>query len=92
MVATRTQTAQVTCINKPNRESSHEAITHLGGSGWRWTRAQVVQAIENQTNAFFTSAGGTVAWLVVRRGTSGKYVQTESDGKLTNNLLSLPEC
>jgi hypothetical protein len=92
MVATQAQTVQVTCINKPNRGSSHEAITYLGGSSWRWTRAQVVQAIENQTNAFFTNAGGTRAWLVVRRGVNGKYVQTESDGKLTNNLLSLPEC
>lgn len=92
MVAAATKTVQVTCVNKPNRDSSHEAITHLGGNGWRWTRAQVVSAIENRTYAFFTSVAGKTAWLVVRQGQNGKYVQTEADGKLTNNLLSLPEC
>jgi hypothetical protein len=31
--------AQVTCITKPNPQSAHEHITHLGnGSKWRWTR------------------------------------------------------
>jgi hypothetical protein len=28
--------ARVTCITKPNRESQHEHITHLGGAEWKW--------------------------------------------------------
>lgn len=88
----RAQTAQVTCINKPNRDSDHEGITHLGGSGWKLTRAQVIHEIESKARAFYTSSGGKTAWLVVRQGRYGKYVQTVADGQFTNNLLSLPEC
>jgi Protein of unknown function (DUF3892) len=52
---------QVTCINKADRNSDHEGISHLGGSGWKWTRAQVVAAIETGTHAFYTSVGGKTA-------------------------------
>ena len=89
---TRTQTVQVTCINKADRNSDHEGITHLGGSGWRWTRAQVIAAIENKTLSFYTSVGGKTAWIDVTQGRYGKYVQTYADGQWNNNLLSLSEC
>lgn len=91
---TRTQTLQVTCINKADRDSSHEGITHLGGSGWRWTRQQVIAALENPSKpyAFYTSVGGKTAWVGVKQGRYGKYVQTHADGQWNNNLLSLPEC
>lgn len=84
--------AQVKCINKPHRDSSHEHITHLGGDDWRWTRDQVVASIEAGTNTFYTFAGGKRADVLVREGPSGKYVQTRADGVWSNNLLSLPEC
>ena len=45
---------QITCINKQPRDNPHEGITHLGGSGWKWTRAQVVASIKSKTNTFFT--------------------------------------
>ncbi|MEA2527615.1 MAG: hypothetical protein QOF73_4842, partial [Thermomicrobiales bacterium] len=32
---TRTQTLQAGCINKADRNSDHEGIIHVGGSGWR---------------------------------------------------------
>jgi len=49
----------VTCINKPDRNSRHEHITHLGNpatpqGGWRWTREAVIASIESGTNTFFT--------------------------------------
>jgi hypothetical protein len=92
MVASRIQTVQVTCINKPNRDSSLEAITHLGGNGWRWPRAHVIAAIEAGTYGFYTSVGGKQAKVEVREGRNGKYLQTHADGQWNNNLLSLPEC
>ena len=84
---------QVTCINKPHRASPVEAITHLGGSGWRLTRQQVVAYIEARRYAFYTLVGGRRAGLAVRVSAGGtKYVQTHADGYWNNNLLALPEC
>ncbi|QDC36034.1 DUF3892 domain-containing protein [Sphingobium fuliginis] len=83
---------QVTCINKQSRNNTHEGITHLGGSGWRWTRSQVIQSIEARTNTFFTWVGGNRAEVGVVNGPNGKYVRTYADGKWNDNLLALPEC
>ena len=83
---------QVKCINKPDRESPHEHITHLGGDGWRWPRADVIASIEAQTNTFFTLVGGKRAEVAVHEGPNGKFVQTHADGYWNNNLLALPEC
>lgn len=83
---------QVTCINKLERNNTHEGITHLGGATWKWTRAQVVASIEAQTNTFYTKVEGLRANIGVVNGTNGKYVRTYADGKWSDNLLALPEC
>jgi hypothetical protein len=84
--------AQVTCINKADRASTHEGITHLGGPGWRWTRSQVIASIEAATNTFYTYVGGRRADVGVVSGPSGKYVRTHADGYYNNDLLALDEC
>ena len=83
---------QVTCINKQPRINPHEGITHLGGTTWRWTRDQVVYAIEQGQHTFFTSVGGRRANVGVINGPNGKYVRTHADGQWNDNLLALPEC
>lgn len=83
---------QVTCINKQPRNNTHEGISNLGGSSWRWTRSQVIQSIEAKTNTFYTKVGGYRAEIGVVNGASGKYVRTYADGKWNDNLLALPEC
>lgn len=83
---------QVTCINKQPRDNTHAGITHLGGSGWRWTRQQVINSIEARTNTFYTKVGGNRGDIGVVNGPNGKYLRTYADGKWNDNLLSLPEC
>ncbi|HVY42023.1 MAG TPA: DUF3892 domain-containing protein [Hyphomicrobiaceae bacterium] len=83
---------QVTCVNKPVRDSRHEAITHLGGYGWRWTRQQVVSSINQGTNTFYTLVGGRRADVGVVDGPNGQYVRTYADGAWNDNLLALTEC
>lgn len=83
---------QVTCINKQPRDSTHEGITHLGGSGWHWTRKQVIDSIEAKTNTFYTYVAGNRGNIGVVNGSNGKYLRTYADGKWNDNLLSLPEC
>lgn len=83
---------QVTCITKQSSSSGHEGITHLGGSTWRWTRAQVIESIEARTNTFYTFVNGKRADVAVVNGASGKYLRTVADGSYTDNLLWLPNC
>ncbi|MDP9359646.1 MAG: DUF3892 domain-containing protein [Chloroflexota bacterium] len=88
------QQIQVTCINKVNRASGHEGITHLGGVGWKWTRQQMIVELESPhpRHAFYTRVNGRTAWIGVNSGPHGKYLQTHADGYWNNNLLALPEC
>jgi len=83
---------QVKCINKQPRNNTHEGITHLGGDGWHWTRQQVINSIEANTNSFYTRVGGNRANVGVVKGQNGKYLRTYADGKWNDNLLALIEC
>jgi hypothetical protein len=83
---------QVTCINKQPRDNPHEGITHLGGSGWKWTRQQVVDSINKKTNTFYTRVNGKRADVGVVHGPNGDYVRTYADRVWNDNLLALPEC
>jgi hypothetical protein len=90
---------RIDCINKPDRFSPHEHITHVGGprpdgSGrWKDTVPNVVQFIENREHSFYTKEGDAFAWVGVRTSTTGrKFLQTYADGIWKDNLLALPEC
>lgn len=87
---------RVTCITKPNPMSSHEHITHIGGSSWKWDREKVIRSIEAKENTFYVldPTTGQKAYIGVVRPTDGRspFLQTYADGKWNNNLLSLPQC
>jgi hypothetical protein len=83
---------QVKCINKLPRNDTHEGITHLGGDGWKWTRAQVIQLIESGAHSFYTLVQGNRGNVGVVEGRYGKYLRTYADGKWNDNLLALYEC
>ncbi len=83
---------QVTCITKPNRDNTHEAITHLGGDFGYWSVAQVIAAINNQVHSFYTSDGSKEAEVGVRERNGKPYVQTHADGYWNDNLLALQAC
>jgi len=87
---------EVTCIVKPHPTSSHEHITHLGnGRSWMWTREQVIDSIERNTNSFFvrdSRSNRRADVRVVRPAGRAPYVQTVADGVYTDNLLALNQC
>lgn len=88
---------RVTCITKPNAQSPHEHITHLGSSAgnWNWTREQVIQSIDAKTNTFYVLdpvSGQRADIGVVREAGKAPYVRTYADGRWNNNLLSLNQC
>lgn len=88
---------QVTCINKLNRQSTHEHITHIGNisDGWRITREDAIRRIDSKQEAFYTvdKTTGRKAYIaVVRESGKNPYLRTHADGKWNDNLLALPEC
>ena len=88
---------QITCINKPNRQSTHEHITHIGNTAanWRMTREEAIRRIDAKQEAFYTveRTTGKKAYVgVVREAGKHPYLRTHADGKWNDNLLALEEC
>jgi hypothetical protein len=90
---------RIDCVNKPDRNSRHEHITHVGGPSpegterWKDTVPNVVRFIEQKVHRFYTSEVGASAWVEVRVSAAGnKYIQTRADGVWKDNLLALKEC
>jgi hypothetical protein len=83
---------QVKCINKTNRTSPHERISHLGGTGWKFAQREVIAKIEAKTDTFYVHVGGHTVDVIVATHEGNKYVKTRNDGIHPDNLLSLPEC
>jgi hypothetical protein len=92
------QEFEVTCVNKPNRMSAHEHITHIGNTAknWRLTRESAIRRIDSKEEAFYTVDQSTdrKMYIGVVRGDGSKapYLRTYADGKWNNNLLALAEC
>jgi hypothetical protein len=78
--------SEVTCVNKPDRFSSHEDITHIGNVtksvAYHWESA--IQRIDAQEERFYTlhrSTGEKVSVGVVRNdGSKAPYLGTYADG------------
>jgi hypothetical protein len=90
---------QIKCINKPNRDSSVEHITHVGGYGisqWKLTVEDVISRIERKDAShedFFVKVGNSESDVIVVSPTGRrKHIRTTPDSTLRDNLLSLPEC
>ena len=92
---------RVTCIKKSGgyHENPHEAISRFGwrneqrGASNSSTREQMWEWVTNGGDAYVKDTYGNVAWVRAKTNSRGThYLQTEADGKASDNLLKLPEC
>jgi Protein of unknown function (DUF3892) len=87
---------QITCITKPDRESSHEAIQRVGGiaeGGQRFnvTRVECYDYIKSG-HKFHVVVDRYDVNVEAYERNGGKFVRTYPDATKKDNLLSLPEC
>ncbi len=88
---------QVNCIRKPDRQSPHEHITHIGNNqkAWLLTRESAIRRIDSGDEAFYTvdpASGKKIYIAVVRETGKAPYLRTHADGTYNNNLLAQAEC
>jgi len=89
---------QVRCVNKSDRYNPHERIEHIGGlnqdgTRWKLTQQAAIEGIEDNKWDFYVLQNGREVEVIVAVSRYGnKYLKTEADDEMPNNLLSLPEC
>lgn len=92
---------RITCVDKPsgNLQDPHEAISQYGWTDETTTesktstRAQMVEFLRNGGSAYVKDTYGNQAFCNVRVNLNGtEFLQTVTDGKWSDNLLSLPKC
>ena len=88
--------AQINCINKIDRQSPYERISHVGGfvtKQWKLPLDDAIGKIEREEWQFFVEVDGDrVEVEVAVSRHENKYLKTDADGDEPNNLLNLPEC
>ena len=92
---------RITCVDKPsgNLQDPHEAISQYGwldestGEIKYSTRAQMIEYLNNGGQAYVKDGYGNQVFCMLRKNIYGTvFLQTVTDGKWTDNLLSLPRC
>lgn len=93
---------RITCVNKDsgNHENPNLAITHLGWINEQTqetgknTRLEIYNWINDKNGyAYVTDINGNKATVVTAQTNNGtRYLKTEADNSVKNNLLSLSEC
>lgn len=89
---------EVTCIIPDSTGDVDRRIDALGGmeeGGWVMKEDDVIRGLDSGAFTLYVRALSALvpqAEVVVRQGLFRRYVTTEPDGLLANNLLHQPRC
>jgi hypothetical protein len=88
---------EVNCISKLGRDNTHERITHIGNTRFRWrlSTQSAIERIDAGSDIFYTadkSTGKRIYIEVVREEGKAPYLRTQVNGEWTDNLLAQAEC
>ncbi|MBB5635312.1 putative FlaG/YvyC family protein [Pedobacter cryoconitis] len=89
---------KVICITKPNVNSSHEHITHIGYYDSNLKKVIItvkdaIKRIDANSLEFYVQTGSDKAYVkVVRVQGHEAFIKTIPDNTKRDNLLSLPQC
>lgn len=89
--------SQITCITKPDRENTHEAIQYVGGirgSGSQFyiSRRECADDIDSGRDSYFVHVGLYKTNVTTYQRNGEKFIRTNADATTTDNLLSLKSC
>jgi Protein of unknown function (DUF3892) len=87
----------ITCIDKPDRNSPHEAIVTVGyidslGAQRYEPRAEVARKINYGTEFFVQSSGLLPGPRVETFGPNSEFIRSHANGIFGDNLLRLAAC
>jgi Protein of unknown function (DUF3892) len=83
---------QIACINKKDRYSASERITHVGGTWGKIPESEAINHIRLGIYTYHVKVGGVDVPVEVDYREGVPYLKTKPDWTKRNNLLSLPEC
>ncbi len=83
---------QIKCITKTDRLHRHEKIKNIGGDWGKLSEAYAIALIENETFAYYITLEDYKAKVIIAEYEGRKYLKTDKDTLVLDNLLSLPEC
>lgn len=83
---------EVTCVTRERLQNPHTGVTHLGSRSRRWTRDQIIAAIDAGTHTFYSVTPAGRAEVAVYDGPFCRYLRARTDGQWNDVLLGLAEC
>ena len=91
-MAVTTTSRRVTCITVDDQAGTYGRISQIGGTNWKLNEAQAIAAVRADPNSFYVSANGSNVNVIIKQREGRDYLTTNPDGKLPDNLRSLPKC
>lgn len=87
---------RVQCIKRTTNTEAHKRIAGIGGVGAaaRWYHEEhfAISFIESGIYEYYVLEAGVTTNVIIATREGKKYLKTEADAIIPDNLLALPDC